>query len=551
MTKQTKLFRVIRLFRHFSFVSYSLLIKSWGGEMRQKILILGVWNGIGTAYQSSLLPNFYQTPWFYAFCGLALALAGFAAYRLRIRHLLHRTQELEAKVAARTNEILDQRNQLAQTNALLEQAHADLLATLNQLRLGIIIVDEQRRVTYLSQTAERLLGKKREEAHGLSWEEVLGLEEKDRMRLRQISELEQSQRTKLTVHLRPEAGRSYWTEIEVRDDLRNPERKIFCLYDVSEIYDLRHLLSEKAKFHGLVGESSRMQIVYKQILDVAPVDMTVLIEGETGTGKELAARAIHFASPRRGNPFIALNCAGMTESLVASQLFGHKRGAFTGAVSDQMGVFEAAHGGTLFLDEIGDIPPSVQTSLLRVLQEREITRVGESRPRRVDARVIAATHRDLGAEVAAGRFRQDLFYRIRVARIHLPPLRDRREDIPLLVAWFLKEFPTAGEKSVQDVSQEAMQRILAYTWPGNVREMKSAIESAVLHCTGRIIQSSDLPGEITARLQPVIAIEPHTKRRERVMEVLTHTGGNRAAAAKLLGISRATLYNWLKELDIK
>ena len=235
--------------------------------------------------------------------------------------------------------------------------------------------------------------------------------------------------------------------MDVKDDPRDARGKIFFLYDVTEVHDLRRLLDERAQFHDLLGKSKAMQLVYQQIRDVARVDSTVLIEGETGTGKELVARAIHSSSHRKDKPFVAVNCAGLTESLLSSQLFGHKRGAFTGAIEDHQGLFEAANGGTLLLDEIGDIPMTVQNQLLRVLQEREIVRLGESRPRKIDVRVLAATHRSLSDEAAKGNFRSDLFYRIRVARISLPPLRDRREDIPLLAASFLAQFSAAEWKT--------------------------------------------------------------------------------------------------------
>jgi transcriptional regulator with PAS, ATPase and Fis domain len=224
-------------------------------------------------------------------------------------------------------------------------------------------------------------------------------------------------------------------------------------------------LDQRARFDDLLGKSDIMQRVYQQIRDVARVDSTVLIEGETGTGKELVARAIHSSSDRKQKPFIAVNCAGLTDSLLSSQLFGHKRGAFTGAIEDHQGLFEAAHMGTLFLDEIGDIPLNVQNQLLRVLQEREIVRLGETRPRKIDVRVLAATHRKLNEEIAAGRFRSDLLYRIRVARIFIPPLRERREDIPLLAAAFLAQSTAASGKTVEQISLAAS-RLLGISMAG-------------------------------------------------------------------------------------
>lgn len=315
--------------------------------------------------------------------------------------------------------------------------------------------------------------------------------------------------------------------------------------------ELRCQLAEKGQFCDLIGKSAAMERVYQQIRDIANVDATVLIEGETGTGKELVARAIHFSSRRINKPFIALNCAGLTESLLGSQLFGHKKGSFTGAIEHQQGVFEAAEGGTLFLDEIGDIPAVVQTSLLRVLQEREITRLGETQPRKVDVRIVTATHHDLREDVAKGTFREDLLYRIRVARIHLPPLRERREDIPLLVASFLSQFRAVTEKPVHQLSADAMTLLERSSWPGNVRELKSVIESALIHCKGSMIQVEDLPTEM---VNPVASPShfDNTPRDEksRVVAALERAKGNRVEAARLLGISRTTLWRRLVEFNL-
>ena len=295
-----------------------------------------------------------------------------------------------------------------------------------------------------------------------------------------------------------------------------------------------------------------MQQVYQQIRAVARVDSTVLIEGETGTGKELVARAIHAASHRKDKPFIAVNCAGLTEALLASQLFGHKRGAFTGAIEDHQGLFEAANGGTLLLDEIGDIPMTVQNQLLRVLQEREIVRLGETRPRKIDVRLLAATHRSLTDEMTKGNFRTDLFYRIRVARIAVPALRERREDIPLLAASFLAQFSAAGGKSVTELSHEAVRLLMDHPWPGNVRELRSAIEFAVIRCGGAVIQPDDLPPEIVEPAAFVRSIpgDPLSDEKARFLDALNRSRGNRALAARLLGISRATLYRRLADLNI-
>jgi DNA-binding NtrC family response regulator len=295
-----------------------------------------------------------------------------------------------------------------------------------------------------------------------------------------------------------------------------------------------------------------MNLVFQQIQQVAKVDSSVLIEGETGTGKELVARAIHFSSRRKQKPFIAVNCAGLTDSILGSQLFGHKKGAFTGAIEDQQGVFEAAEGGALLLDEIGGVSPNVQASLLRVLQEREITRLGESKPKKIDVRVLVATHHNLSQDVLNGAFRADLLYRIRVARIQLPPLRERREDIPLLVASFLEHGCVMIGKSVHDVSSEAMGILMDYMWPGNVRELKSAIECALIRCDGPVIEANDFPSEILEASGLRFPADSQEKNEKtRLVSALQSVRGNREAAARLLGISRATLYRRLAELKSK
>ena len=235
---------------------------------------------------------------------------------------------------------------------------------------------------------------------------------------------------------------------------------------------------------------------------------------------------------------------------MTSELFGHKRGAFTGAVEDHKGFFEMANGGTLLLDEIGDISRNMQTSLLRVLEEKKITRLGESEPRKIDVRVLASTHRDLTHEAEAGRFRPDLLYRIRVARIKLPPLRERREDIPLLVESFLSQSRAATGKAVKHVSSEAMRILLGYAWPGNVRELKSAVDFATLHCKPSVITAEDLPPEIIQATHPQVGVASHRNEKQRIVEALEAADGNRTVAARELGMSRATLYRRLAHLDI-
>jgi len=317
------------------------------------------------------------------------------------------------------------------------------------------------------------------------------------------------------------------------------------------LYDLRQLLNEKARFHDLVGIGQSMLAVFQLIRDVAGVDATVLIQGETGTGKELVARAIHAASPRKDGPFVVVHCAGLSDSLINSQLFGHRKGAFTDAVRDQVGLFEAANGGTVLLDEIGDIPMNTQTRILRVLEQKEVVRIGETEPRKADIRILAATHKDLAREAESGRFRDDLLYRIRVARVNLPPLRERREDIPVLVEAVLRDARAATGKAIDQVSAEAMRVLMEYEWPGNVRELKNAIEFAVIRCRGSIVELADLPPEVImpeVRLPVRNGYDPRAEK-ERILDALKRTGGRREEAAKLLGISRATLYRRMKAIN--
>ena len=443
-------------------------------------------------------------------------------------------------------------NELREMYRQVERSRNDLGSILNELRIGTVMADENGQVVFLNAVARRLFGRPESAATKLPWQKLFGLDAENTRNLRALIEKPTAERNRIPLHLDATDGRRLWLEVDVKDDPRDPRGKIFFIYDVTDVHDLRRLLDERAQFYDLLGKSAAMQQVYQQIRGVARVDSTVLIEGETGTGKELVAHAIHAASHRIDKPFVAVNCAGLTESLLSSQLFGHKRGAFTGAIEDQQGLFESANGGTLLLDEIGDIPLAVQNQLLRVLQEREIVRLGETRPRKIDVRLLAATHRNLSDEVTKGNFRTDLFYRIRVARIAVPALRERREDIPLLAASFLAQFSAAGGKRVTELSHEAVRLLMDHPWPGNVRELRSAIEFAVISCAGAVIQPEDLPPEIIAPVDFVSSIpgDPLSDEKARFLDALNRSRGNRALAARFLGISRATLYRRLADLNI-
>ena len=327
----------------------------------------------------------------------------------------------------------------------------------------------------------------------------------------------------------------------------------------SENAYLRAQLEERYQFGGILGRSRPMQALFQLLETVARSNSTIIISGETGTGKEVVARAIHHNSPRRAHRFIALNCSAIPETLLEAELFGHVRGAFTGAVGTRQGRLEQAHKGTLFLDEVGTMSVSLQMKLLRVLQEREFERVGDNQTIKVDVRVIAATNSDLARMVAAGEFREDLYYRLNVIPIQLPPLRERRDDIPVLVTHFLTKFaPDTGML----VSQSAMRALMAYHWPGNVRQLENAIERAVALGTGRPeIDSADLPSEIQST--PQAAAAPFVEfpeegldlptylasiERDLIGRALDRTRGNRNRAAELLRIKRTTLVEKLKRI---
>ncbi|MHC4781103.1 MAG: sigma-54 interaction domain-containing protein, partial [Planctomycetota bacterium] len=287
----------------------------------------------------------------------------------------------------------------------------------------------------------------------------------------------------------------------------------------------------------------------------AESDVTVLITGESGTGKELAAQAVHEGSARVKGPFVAVNCSALPETLLESELFGHTRGAFTGAVKDKAGRFEVAHGGTLFLDEIGDISPLIQLKLLRAIQEKTFERVGESDTTTVDVRIIAATNRNLNDLVQQGLFREDLFFRIHVFPIQLPPLRERRGDVPLLVEHFIEKYVQATGKKVKSISKTAMKHLMEYSWPGNVRQLENAVEHAFVTVPGTSISEFDLPpeirGECAAPGDPSSAGESESEEREEIVKALDDSRWNRTAAAKRLGISRVTLWKRMKKHHIR
>ncbi|MEJ5364957.1 MAG: sigma 54-interacting transcriptional regulator [Desulfosoma sp.] len=350
--------------------------------------------------------------------------------------------------------------------------------------------------------------------------------------------------------------------VETLTDISELDRK------EEQIVRLSRLLDSEKGFRGIIGTSPVMQKVFDLTEKAAQSDAPVIIYGESGTGKELIARAIHDLGPHRNGPYIQVNCAALNESLLESELFGHVKGAFTGATSHREGRFEAANGGDIFLDEIGDVPLSIQVKLLRVLENKTVERVGDHRPIPVDVRIITATNRDLPKMVREGAFREDFFFRINVIPIHLPPLRHRMEDLPLLVDVFLDQQRRKG-KNIQGVHPQAMAALMAYDWPGNVRELKSTLEYACVVAEDGLIRPEHLPPHVTQGQSAVCTVEAtavsslsgsgssaRSKKRDRrqeLIEALQQAGGNQSEAARLLGVSRVTVWNRMKryQIDLK
>jgi DNA-binding NtrC family response regulator len=331
------------------------------------------------------------------------------------------------------------------------------------------------------------------------------------------------------------------------------------LETLREVKALRRQLREHGTFGPLIGNSPEMRKIYQVVEQAAPTNASVLITGESGTGKELVAQTLHQLSPRASFPFVAINCAAIPETLLESEIFGHEKGAFTGAADRRQGCFELADRGTLFLDEIGEMTPATQVKLLRVLQERTFRRVGGRTEQSVDVRVIAATNIDPGEAVQKGKLREDLYYRLNVFAFRLPPLRERKEDLALLIQSFINEFNSSNQKSIAGVDHQAMRMIEQYAWPGNVRELKNVIERATILAPGPFIEPKHLPGSLAheppVQHQPQVALAPGTTveeaERRLIQMTLEHTRDNKTRAAEILGISLKTLHNKLNKLRLR
>ena len=451
----------------------------------------------------------------------------------------------------------------------------------NSMSEGVIAIDENSVPLFNNLSAQRMGGDHPLDQDIYKWIEKYGVYQPDRKTLFTVEEspLMLALKGKATDDvelfirnaLKPEgiyisvSGRPLWGRtgvskgaILVFRDITN-EKKLSMETEQmkAELHHLRNELETASLFPSLIGTSSVMQDIYKLMQQAAESDITVLISGESGTGKELVANLLHANSPRKDEPFVALDCAAIPETLIESELFGHERGAFTGATTQRIGAFERANGGTLFIDEIGDMPYVMQGKLLRVLQEREIQRIGGTAPIPIDIRVITATNKDLERAVKAGKFREDLFYRIAAFPITIPPLRDRHEDISLLARHFLEKYTAQTDKSISDISTFALRLLLQYDWPGNVRELENAIARAVLLETTGVLQADNLPSQLSPAVALVrdlstpLVILPLTEiERQALIYALEATGNNIAQAAQALGINRATLYRKLKKYAI-
>src|SRR5574341_919184 len=447
--------------------------------------------------------------------------------------------------------------------------HSDAETILDCISDGVITIDLSKRITFINRAMREMLGYDQEIKGQLLACDVLvqsNICTTDECVLERA--LQGDRVSNYEAFVRRRDGRLVPTSINT-DFLRDDEGRLIGLIEVirdisirkeltakaAEVNELKQRLGEQTKFENIVGRSRRMREIFSQLPAVANLKTSVLISGKSGTGKELIAYAIHANSPRRDKPFVVVNCAALSEGILESELFGHVKGAFTGAFYDKLGRFEVAHGGTIFLDEIGEVSLAMQVKLLRVLEKEEFERVGDNRTIKVDVRVVAATNRDLAKAVKKGAFREDLYYRVRVFPIELPPLRERREDIPLLIQHFLGKFNRELGKKIRQISAEALQVLEGYHYPGNIRELQNIIEHAFVCCEDDVVRLAHLPKEIQEQPQAPIgnAVPPGSLRRlerETILKVLERNGWRYKSASEQLGISRSTLWRKLRRLQI-
>ena len=430
--------------------------------------------------------------------------------------------------------------------------HRDNLENvLDNLKEGIIAHDMNRLIFFFNAEAERITGYRREEILGRDCHEAFGSPFCGERCAFCENPPKLSDKSEYTLSIHTKSGEQRRIEMTVtsmRDADGQYTGVLSCFNDVTDIFSLKERAGELTSFGNIIGHDSKMISIFKQIKDVADYDYPVQIYGETGTGKELVAAAIHNESRRGGAPFVPINCGALPEGLIESELFGHVKGAFTGALRDKKGRFELADTGTIFLDEVTELSNNMQAKLLRFLQEGQFERVGGEQTLSVDVRVISATNKNLKEAVKRGKFREDLYYRLNVIPIYLPPLRERKIDIPLLSEHFLQEARQRYGKKNLKISSKAMSLMLDYRWPGNVRELQNAIQYAIVKSNNRLISADDMPLElrdldnICQRRGPSRKLDA-----ESVRSALERTGGNKVKAAKLLGVGRATLYRFLGE----
>lgn len=422
---------------------------------------------------------------------------------------------------------------------------------LDNLKDGIVAHDFQRRIFYFNSEAERITGFSRENVIGRDCHDALGGPLCGARCSFCGESVDLAETTSYQTNIVTRSGETRTVEMTVsmmKDDEEQPFGVLAVFRDLTDLLELRRKAGEMVSFSNIIGRDVKMLDVFQQVRDVAEYDFPVHLFGETGTGKELVAAAIHNESQRGGGPFVPINCGALPENLIESELFGHVKGAFSGAVRDKKGRFELAEGGTVFLDEVAELSLEMQVKLLRFLQEGTFEKVGGEKTLTSDVRIISATNKDLKKEVKAGRFREDLFYRLNVIPIILPPLRERRNDIPLLVDHFLDKCTMRHGRKSPDFSKDAMSRMVAYTWPGNVRELENAVQFSIVRCKGKTVMPSDLPMELGVVQEESVKRGPTRKLEDAsVREALVKTGGNKAKAARILGVGRATLYRFLDD----
>ena len=429
---------------------------------------------------------------------------------------------------------------------------------LDSIADGVFTVDHDWRITSFNRAAEEITGVPRKDAVGQFCREVLKADVCDRQCVLRYTKETGREVVNRTVHIINARGQRLPVSIStaiLKDETGQAIGAVETFRDISREEDLRKKLEEKYTFQDIVSKSHKMREIFDLLPDVAASTSTVLLQGESGTGKELFAQAIHNLSPRSRRPFVAVNCAALPDTLLEAELFGYKAGAFTDAKKDKPGRFKLADRGTLFLDEIGDISPALQVRLLRVLQEKIYEPLGGVESIRHDARVIAASNRDLQELVKEGRFREDLYYRINVLKLVLPPLRERMEDVPLLIDHFIRIFNALQDKSLQGVDDQALACLMAYHYPGNVRELENIIERAFILCKSGIIQRRDLPEFLRAGREDEVEPPDHTTFQEMeaafLINALKRNKGNRVQTARELGIHKSTLFRRIKALGIK